>query len=64
MLNTYYDAVKAAVPSRPDRRRRDGAVLRRTPEVTAVDPAWGPLSFMRELFCLSADAPADVQRRR
>src|SRR4026209_1041939 len=54
MVNTYYDAVKAVVPSAVIVAGGTAPFLDNTPEVKAVDPDWGPLSFMRSLFCLSA----------
>ena len=53
MLNTYYDAVKAAVPGVLIVGGGTAPYFDNSPEVTSIDPAWGPLSFMRHLFCLS-----------
>jgi len=53
MVNAVHDSVKAIQPDALIVAGDTAPFIDITPEVTAVDPAWGPLSFMRELFCLS-----------
>jgi hypothetical protein len=53
MLNEFYDGVKSVALSSKVIGGGTAPFFDRTPEVTAIDPAWGPLSFMRHLLCLS-----------
>jgi len=53
MVNDVYDAVKAVSPDVLVIAGGTAPFFDNSPEVVAIDPDWGPLSFMRQLFCLS-----------
>lgn len=62
MTNQFYDAVKGVHPDNLVVAGGTAPFHDSTPVVFKVNPNWGPLTFMRELLCLSRSLKKNLRR--